>query len=92
MEFPIYEQPDVSIVIPVYNQFLYTYNCLYSILQNTGKVSYEIIIADDGSTDLTRYINEVVAGVKVIRNKKNLRFLRNCNHAAEQASGKYILF
>lgn len=92
LEFPIYEQPDVSIVIPVYNQFLYTYNCLYSILQNTDKVSYEIIIADDGSTDFTRYINEVVSGVKVVHNKKNLRFLRNCNHAAERASGKYILF
>ena len=90
--FEEYEHPTVSIVIPVYNQFDYTYQCLASIKENSGDVSYEIIIADDCSTDLTQQILKIVSGIKVVRNKNNLRFLRNCNNAAKSAKGDYILF
>ena len=84
--------PLVSIIIPVYNQFEYTYLCIKSIIENTGDIPYEVIIADDCSTDQTKDIKKIVSGVNVIRNKKNLRFLRNCNNAAKSAKGKYILF
>ena len=91
--FPKHENPQVSIVIPVYNQFDYTYNCLQSILNNTGdNVTYEIIIANDCSTDDTTRLEEVVENIMVVTNETNLRFLRNCNHAAEYARGQYILF
>lgn len=92
LQFTEYQEPEVSIVIPVYNQFAYTYNCLKSILQHSGKVSYEIIIGDDCSTDQVREIEKVALGIRVIHNERNLRFLLNCNHAAKQARGKYILF
>lgn len=90
--FTKYETPKVSIVIPVYNQFTYTYNCLKSILENSGGVSYEIIIADDVSNDLTIRLAEVAENINIVRNKENQRFLRNCNHAAQYAKGEYILF
>lgn len=86
------DNPDVSIIIPVYNQFDYTYNCLKSILENSGNVSYEIIIANDCSTDITRDIEQVAKNVRLITTEKNVRFLLNCNNAAEYAKGKYILF
>lgn len=86
------ERPLVSIIIPVYNQFHYTYNCLKAIKEHSGDVEYEIILADDCSSDLTRQIRNIVSGIRVIRNKENLRFLLNCNHAAKYARGKYILF
>lgn len=92
LSFKKYEQPDVSIVIPVYNQFGYTYNCLKSILKNSGEVHYEIIIADDCSTDLTKDIEKIVEGITVIHNEQNMRFLLNCNNAAKNVRGKYILF
>ena len=57
LRFPYFEEPEVSVVIPVYNQIHYTYACLVSILQNTPDVSYEIIIADDVSTDATRELS-----------------------------------
>ncbi len=85
-------EPLVSIIIPVYNQFEYTYLCLKSIIENTKDVNYEVIIADDCSTDKTAQILEVVNGIKVIKTPENLRFLRNCNNAAKHAIGKYILF
>lgn len=86
------KNPIVSIIIPVYNQFEYTYNCLKSILENSGDINYEVIIANDCSTDLTSRLGEVVANIKIINNKTNLRFLKNCNNAAKEAEGKYILF
>lgn len=92
IEFPLVENPTVSIVIPAYNQFTYTYYCLKSILENSGDISYEVILADDCSTDITREIHKAVKNLIVARTEKNMLFLRNCNHAAKKAKGKYILF
>ena len=89
---PQWENPQVSIVIPVYNQFEYTYHCVGSIIRNSGDISYEIIIANDCSSDLTTHIEEILPGVKCVTNGENLRFLRNCNNAAKHAKGQYILF
>ena len=86
------DTPEVSIIIPVYNQFEYTYYCLAAILKQSEGVSYEVIIADDCSTDLTTQIEEVVEGITVLHNENNLRFLHNCNNAAKYAKGKYLVF
>ena len=92
LHVPTAVKPTVSIVIPVYNQFAYTYACLKSIAKNSGDVAYEVIIADDCSTDLTEKMKKAISGIKIVRNRKNLRFLLNCNNAAKHAKGKYILF
>ena len=92
LHFVLPEDPLVTIVIPAYNQFDYTYHCLESISRHSGDVPYEILLADDCSTDLTREIGKVVSGMRIVRNQTNLRFLLNCNNAAAQARGKYILF
>lgn len=90
--FPYAEEPLVSIIIPVYNQFDYTIRCLKSILSTCQDMRYEVILADDNSSDDTRRIAEKVKGITIVRNEENLRFLRNCCHAAEQARGSYLLF
>lgn len=92
IKFKNENKPLVSIIIPVYNQVLYTAYCLRAIYLNTYDVSYEIIIADDVSDDDTRYINKYFENIKVIRNTNNKGFLLNCNNAAKHAKGKYILF
>lgn len=92
MEFPLYAHPIVSIIIPVYNEFDYTYNCLKSILKNSGDIAYEILIANDCSTDVTKEVGKIAKNVRLITTEKNVRFLLNCNHAAQYAKGKYILF
>ncbi|MBE5953115.1 MAG: glycosyltransferase [Lachnospiraceae bacterium] len=86
------QNPIVSIIIPVYNQFDYTYQCIKSIIEYTADVEYEIIIGDDVSSDETVNINKYIKGINVIRNSENLKFLLNCNNAAKSAIGKYILF
>ena len=72
---------DVSIVIPVYNNFEVTKKCIDSINKTNLKTSYEIIIADDGSTDETQNIENYYNNVKLIKTPKNLGFLLNVNNA-----------
>lgn len=90
--FSVCESPDVSIIIPVYNQWEYTYSCLSSILCNTSDINYEVIIADDMSSDETIKIGEYVENIHVIRDGANRGFLLNCNNAAKYAKGKYLFF
>lgn len=88
--FDTVDTPKVSIIIPVYNQYALTIQCLNTIKLNAGINDYEIIIIDDCSTDETVNIKDSVSGITVIRNEVNLGFLGNCNKAAKIARGKYI--
>ena len=92
LKFEKVENPTVSIIIPVYNQIHYTYACLLSILEHTKDVTYEVIIADDVSTDATEHLSEYAEGLVICRNSTNQGFLRNCNNAARHARGKYVMF
>jgi GT2 family glycosyltransferase len=92
LEFTREQKVLVSIIIPAFNQWDYTLSCLHSIRANTPEVAYEVIVADDSSTDETGKILDHVGNIRVIRNGCNLQFLKNCNRAARLASGKYLLF
>ena len=90
LAFPESDKPVVSILIPVYNEWVITHRCLWSILQYTPG-EYEVIIADDCSTDETANISDYVTGVTVVGQEENQRFLKNCNRAAEKARGEFLL-
>ena len=92
LHFPHVDNPKVSVIIPVYNQIGYTYACLVSILEHTKDVSYEVIIADDVSTDATKDLDRYARGLVICRNQTNQGFLRNCNNAAKAARGQYLMF
>ena len=89
---PKFDNPKVSIVIPVYNEFGYTYDCIRTLVQNIKNVSYEVIVGDDESTDKTRKIKKIIKNVIVNVNHTEHGFLMNCNRAAELARGEYIVF
>lgn len=87
------ENPKVSIVIPVFNKWQYTYNCLDSLKKNIQTdTSYEIIVVDDGSSDETAEMIAMVENVKYVKNEKNLGFVGSCNGGAKIAKGKYLVF
>jgi len=92
LHFPVYETPLVSIVIPCYNQIRYTYACLQSVLEFTVDIPYEVIIADDVSTDATKDLDRYAENLVICRNETNQGFLKNCNHAAAKARGSFIMF
>lgn len=91
-EFPYFSDPKVSIIIPAYNGWGMNYQCLRSIRENTEGVSYEVIFADDVSTDETQFADRYIGNIVHLRNEKNLGFLQNCNHAATFAKGEFLHF
>ena len=86
----------ISIVIPIYNGWKHTHPLLFDIYNNFPQDT-EIIVADDCSTD-----EEVMTGLnwwqtgllkdrlRVIRNEKNVGFLRNSNFAVSKASNEIV--
>jgi GT2 family glycosyltransferase/glycosyltransferase involved in cell wall biosynthesis len=85
--------PIISIIIPVYNKYLYTFNCLKAILKNgSSGIEFEIIIVDDCSSDETPEKLSEISGIQVIRNAENLGFIRSCNAGAAKAQGQYLYF
>ncbi len=85
-------QPRVSIVIPVYNKFAYTAACLRSLAEHAGQVPFEVIVVDDGSSDSTPQRLAEIAGIRSVRNARNLGFVGSCNAGAESAQGEFIVF
>lgn len=84
--------PDVSIVIPAYNQISYTLACIESVFASAPKASFEILVGDDQSTDGTQAAAGVpMAHVRWVRHETNQGFVGNCNLTAEQARGRIVL-
>ncbi|MCA2656049.1 glycosyltransferase [Microcystis sp. M061S2] len=94
LEIASSDNPLVSIIIPVYNQFAYTFNCLESLSVNLSPdLAYEIIIVNDASSDETlEQLATLVKGIKVLTNIENSGFIRSCNYGASQAKGQYLYF
>ncbi len=90
--FPQIDNPQISVIIPAYNKWIFTYNCLYSLWANRDNISIEVIVVDNCSTDETSMLSMYFGNVKVIRNEENLGFVKACNLGARIASGKYLLF
>jgi len=92
IRFPAHEKVEVSIIIPVFNQFQFTHSCLASLQTIEERSAFEVIVVDDCSTDETAELVPRMQGVVYLRNEKNSGFIFSCNRGAEQARGKYLFF
>lgn len=83
----------LSIIIPVFNQFEYVKKCLIS-LEKIKDVSYEIIAVNDASTDLetVELLKQRIGQINLINNKTNVGFIQSCKIGANEAIGKYLCF
>lgn len=87
------DAPQVSIVIPAYNQIAYTLACIESVIRSRPRARYEILVGDDRSSDGTKAAASVrIPGVRWIRHAENQGFVGNCNLTAEQARGGVVVF
>jgi len=86
------DDPEVSIIIPVYNQLAYTAACLESIASIPTNVGYEVLVVDDASSDDTQAWLKRCRGIRVLRNRLNKGFIGTCNRGAKHARGRYLVF
>ena len=92
IEFKSVKKPQVSVIIPVYNQFKHTYNCLKSLKELNDKATFEIIVVDDCSSDDTPTLIKNISGITFIRQEKNGGFIESCNTGAKLAKSQYLMF
>ncbi len=87
-----FSKPKVSIILPVFNNIKLTIECLASIAVSDSSINYEVIIADDCSTDSTSEVLKHVKHIKYFRNDRNEGFLKNTNRALGYVSGEFVLY
>lgn len=85
---------DVSIIMINYNTYELTKNALNSIYSYTKDLSYEIILIDNDSPDLSgeKLAVDFDGKIKYIQNAKNEGTSKAFNKCLEVAFGKYVLW
>jgi len=84
-----------SIIIPVFNNYLYTKSCILSLQRQNTFSKNEIIIIDNNSTDQTsNFLSTLTTfnNFKIIKNHSNLGFAKACNQGSEIAKSEYLIF
>jgi GT2 family glycosyltransferase len=84
--------PTVSVVIPAYNKWEYTFRCLMALAHHTRDVAHEVIVIDNASSDETAQALPQLEKIRFQRNPSNLGFARACNQGAALARGRYLVF
>jgi GT2 family glycosyltransferase len=82
----------ISIIIINYNTFTLTSNCIRSVIENTNNTVYEIILADNASTECNadKFLQEFPQ-IVLIKSATNGGFAYGNNLGIEKATGEYIL-
>lgn len=84
--------PELSILLVNWNTRQMTLECLASIVAETRRTSYEIIVVDNGSTDgSAEAIAREFPQVRLIEAGENLGFARATNLQAKEARGGKLL-
>ncbi|HEV3070383.1 MAG TPA: glycosyltransferase [Solirubrobacteraceae bacterium] len=91
ISLPEYDDPKVSLIIPLYSHADLTHACLRSIREHTAHASYEVILVDDAADEDTKRLLECVQGAKIVRNEQNLGYLRSVNRGAAAACGRWLV-
>lgn len=86
----------VSIVIPIYNRWSLTHQCLYDIYNHCTHVD-EVVIVNDNSPDddvyggLNWWKSTKMLPIRELRLKENVMFLRASNIGMQKATGDVII-
>ena len=88
---PSHAAPLLSILVPVFNEPALTVACLVALCEAAPITPFEIVLADDASTDPVIRALSGIARLRVVRQPHNLGFLGNCNAAFAHCRGDYVL-
>jgi len=87
---PCPEAPQISVVVPVWNQAPLLLQCLRALLMQHD-ACFEVIIVDNASDLDTKKFLRGLHGVALIENAINEGYVRACNAGAAAARGQFIL-
>lgn len=81
--------PDISVIIPTYNEEKYIRNTLLSVKQQQCNLTYEVVVVDGHSTDNTINVAKNYAKVLISPKKGKANQL---NYGCSKTSGDLIIF
>ncbi|MDR0466286.1 MAG: glycosyltransferase family 2 protein [Deltaproteobacteria bacterium] len=90
--------PAVSVVIPAWNLWDMTRDCLESLARHTPAGAIEVIVVDNGSSDATRTELEACGSAlfgehfQTVRLERNMGFAIGCNSGARAAKSDLLFF
>jgi glycosyltransferase involved in cell wall biosynthesis len=89
------DDPDLSVVIPVFNVEPYLERCLSSVCEQACAGTYDVIAVDDGSTDRSARILEDCTRryprLRVITHAMNRKLSSARTTGVEHARGRYVM-
>lgn len=84
---------DLSIIILSFNTKELLDSCLASIFGSNPKLTYEIIVVDNASSDgIIEHVEKKYPQISLIKSNKNLGYSAGNNLGVKKAQGKYLLF
>lgn len=87
-----------SIIIPVFNQWDLTRNCLIALRETLRGKSCEVIVVDNASSDATKSLCQALGkellgeNFHYYRSETNLNFGPASNLGAQKATGEFLIF
>ena len=88
-------KPSFSIIIINYNEKKYLEKCIKSILKNTNKINYEIIVVDNGSYDKSieylKQLSKINSNIKAVILEKNIGYSPATNIGYNYSNGDLIV-
>ncbi|MEZ5596740.1 MAG: glycosyltransferase [Pseudomonadales bacterium] len=89
---PARNQQRASLVIPTYGRDDLVLKCVSSMLQNGEGRGVEVVVAEDAAhVDCGWLLAYFLPGARLLRNDRNLGFLRNCNAAVSTCKAPVVL-
>ena len=82
--------PDISVVIPTYNNEKTIHVALESIMNQTMS-DIEIIVVNDGSSDNTCKLISSISGIKIIEHNANRGYGASLKEAIKKSTSEFIM-
>jgi GT2 family glycosyltransferase len=91
LDFTVADEPAISVVMVLRDQFALTMQALASLRQNfAGDI--ELLLVDSGSSDETLHLRRYVMGARLLRFDLNIGYVRGCNAALYSVTAPHVLF
>ncbi len=91
LDFTVDDEPAISVVMVLRDQFALTMQALASLRQNYAG-AIELLLVDSGSTDETLHLRRYVKGARLLRFDLNIGYVRGCNAALYSVTSPRVLF
>lgn len=91
LQFSSAPSPRVAVIVPVYNNWSVTADCLRSLMMTTCASEYRLVVVDDGSSDETAARLQEIPGITVVGDGTNNGFLRAVHAGVAATTEEYVV-